>query len=168
MKFSKITDAKKLNLARLTSWANDTPEERHYLETENNRIMQDGSRKTMFVKLDGLSPDLEKNYYRHRNMIALFVDDVAGTGNKPLGPQNKPSKTGKYKSIRHLAEVLFSKNPDLSLARFKLEMKIEYPKSVGASTLKCYSTFCWYKHHLVNKQNFKCIEKPAWAKAKIS
>ncbi len=153
MKFKSISDAKKLSLVQFSEWAVNTPAERSYLESTSVQILKNPLRKTMFV---------QGSDFR----IAIFVDDVANTGDHSRGPRTQQLSTSKkFKSIRHLAESLFSKNPNLTVQQWKQTMQKEYPKSESAG-IKCYGHFCWYRHHLVLQGRFRCIERPSWFVAK--
>jgi hypothetical protein len=154
MKINTVADAKKLNLTRSTQWLIGNAENRNHLESSHKQVMLNPKRKTMFVQ----GQDFR---------IALFVDNVAGSGDTIRSPRVRNSKNGKYTSIRHLAETLFSKNPDLTLEQWKSAMSKEYPKSASAG-MKCYGHFCYYRHHLVMQGRFRCIPRPSWFREKTS
>lgn len=143
MKFKTVADASRANLSRLTSWSKDTATERAYLTSENARITLDPSRKTMFVKSND-------------RRIALYANNVAGNGDSTRGPRCNDSKSGRYKSIRHLSEVLFSKNPALTVSEFQKAVMKEYPTSSIAG-ITCYAHFCYYRHHIVVQKRFQYL-----------
>lgn len=154
MKFFTVADAAKQNLIRSTHWLVNTPEDRQSLQSAHDQVMLNPLRKAILVQ--------GKDF-----RIALFVDDVSGKVTRgERGPRvQKLSASGKYKSIRHLAEVIFSKTPDLDVKKWQTIMKREYPKSESAG-IKCYGHYCWYKHHIVSQGRFTFIPVPSWFKAK--
>jgi hypothetical protein len=155
MNFKTVSAARAQNLIQFTTWQMNTPDERKSLESSRNQIMKNPLRKVMFV---------QGSDFR----IALFVDNVAKSGDTARGPRTQQiSTSGKYKSIRHLAEVLFAKNPDLTIEQWKKAMMKEYPKSESAG-IKCYGHYCWYRHHLALQGRFRYIERPSWFQVKIS
>ncbi len=71
------------------------------------------------------------------------------------------SKSGKYKSTRHLVESLFAKKKDMSAEDMEKAVKKEYPK--GAFTAKTH--YPWYKTRIVNRGEFVTeVKAPKWAK----
>lgn len=155
MKFKKLADAAKQNLTRLTHWFINTADDRKYLESSHEQVMKNPLRKTMFVQGED-----------HR--IALFVDRITNSGDTGRPPKSGVrSQNGKYTSIYHFAEVLFSKNPELTIEQWKKEMEKQYPKSESAG-IRCYSHYCLYRHHLVMQGRFKYIPVPSWFKGKAS
>lgn len=148
MKFYTLKEATDKNLVRLTQWLNDIPDERSYLEDAHKQVSLSPERVTMFVK--------------NGDLIALFVDKTSETmksGKAVRGPSVRLSKSKRYKSIRHLAEILFANNPNITLEDFRDAMKREYPKSATAG-IKCYGHYCWYRHHLKMQGRFRCIPRP--------
>lgn len=79
--------------------------------------------------------------------------------------EHKPrpkSTSGKYKSVRHLLEMLFAKNKDLARDEAKAIVKKEFPDSKYLRTTKTH--FSWYKSHIVGHGTFITIDPPAWTK----
>lgn len=75
-------------------------------------------------------------------------------------PRDK-STSGKYKSVRHLMEILFKKNKSITNEQAKKIVKKEYPNS---KYLKSNTThFPWYRTHIAHRGEFKTIEPPEWA-----
>ena len=69
------------------------------------------------------------------------------------------SVSGKYKSIYHLHEVLFSKNKDADFDTVFAVVKKEFPKSAYAK-----NHFSWYKSHIVSHGEFRFEPMPKWSK----
>ena len=74
---------------------------------------------------------------------------------------SRESKSGKYKSIRHLMEVLFFKDKELTKEEALKIVKKEYPGSGFAEERSNH--FSWYHTHIVNLREFVVIEPPKWA-----
>lgn len=75
------------------------------------------------------------------------------------------SKSGKYQSIRHLAEVMFAKNKDISREEFVKNLVEEYPISTAAeSEQRGREHYAKYKNMIVSHNIWLVIEEPKWAK----
>jgi hypothetical protein len=72
------------------------------------------------------------------------------------------SKSGNFKSIRHLMEVSFAKNKDLTKDEAIAIVKKEFPKA--SFIINPTSHFGWYKSHIVGKYEFKHVDAPKWTK----
>lgn len=71
------------------------------------------------------------------------------------------SKSGKYKSVRHLVETIFARKKDTTAEAMEKEVKKEYPQS--AFTAKTH--YPWYKTRIVNRREFVTdVKVPKWAK----
>ena len=68
------------------------------------------------------------------------------------------SKSGKYKSIRHLMETAFAKNMEMTKAEAIEVVKKEFPNA--SFLVNPTSHFGWYKSHIVSKGEWKHVEKP--------
>ena len=150
MNFKTGSDAEKANLNRHSHWLQNTAENRKYLTDTFNQIMLNPDRRTIFVKND-------------TGMIAIYVDNYARKTGKESPRTRQISKSGKFMSIRHLAETLFIKNPDLQLATFKIRMQEEYPGTAPTGD-KAYGHWCWYRFHIVIKGDLRYIPKPQKSK----
>lgn len=81
---------------------------------------------------------------------------------KVAAKEKSKSKSGKYKSVRHLLETLFFKNKELTKDEAKAVVKKEFPDSKYLRTTKTH--FSWYKSHILNHREFVTIDPPSWAK----
>jgi indole-3-glycerol phosphate synthase len=79
--------------------------------------------------------------------------------------RSRESKTGKYQSMKHLAEALFAKNKELTREQFIAEVKKEYPNSPALENeARMQEHYGHYRHFVVNRQEFTIVPRPAWAK----
>ena len=81
---------------------------------------------------------------------------------KKQSKEQLKSKSGKYRSVRHLLETLFSKNKELTKEEARAAVKKEFPDSKYLRTTKTH--FSWYKSHILNHREFVTIDPPSWAK----
>lgn len=150
MDFRTLDDALHIGLVRHTHWLPDSDANRKVLLTAYTQVI--------------INPGRSAIYVRHRDTtIALFVNKQLRPADTD-GPRSRSiSKSGKYRSIRHLAECLFAEKSDLDLKSFKKAMKEEYPKSPSGG-ISCYNHFSYYRHKLVKQGLFQCIPVPEWYK----
>lgn len=80
---------------------------------------------------------------------------------KKTEKKSRASKSGKYKSIRHMMETLFYKNQNLTADDAMKIAKKEFPDS---KYVESGNHFTWYHTHIVNMKEFTVIEPPKWAK----
>jgi len=79
---------------------------------------------------------------------------------KKIEKKTRVSRSGTYKSIRHMMETMFYKNQDFSSDEAMKIVKKEFPDSAYVNS----NHFPWYHTHIVNLKEFTIIEPPKWAK----
>lgn len=80
--------------------------------------------------------------------------------------RHRVSKSGKFKSTRHMMEVLFAKNKNLTKEEANKAVSKEFPNGAWAKRMKVgkKSHFPAYKTRIVSHCVFKTINPPSWAK----
>jgi len=73
------------------------------------------------------------------------------------------SKSGKFRTLRHLVETLIAANKDISQEKVDAAVKKEFPDSAYI-TNSSGSHWPWYKCHIITKGHFTQIDAPSWAK----
>jgi hypothetical protein len=101
-----------------------------------------------------------QNFLKHlnRHLKTRKIETIA----KIKKGRSRLSKSGGFKSIRHLLEEIFAKNKNITRAEVIKQVKIEFPDSKLVTEEKP-TNFSWYVNFIVKQKEFKCITPPKWA-----
>jgi hypothetical protein len=105
--------------------------------------------------------EIGKELYKTR--IYVFVSQVITKKIKTKERKSRISKSGKYKSIRHLIETLIKEDRNTTKEKVDKIVKQEYPTS-SYITNPTGSHWSWYQTHIAHRGRFTIITAPPWAR----
>lgn len=82
---------------------------------------------------------------KKKSIAAKSGSKKKATTEKKTRVQRAKSTSGKYKSVRHLMEVIFAKNADMAYDKIEAHVKKEFPSSKFQKT-----HYSWYKNQIIS------------------